>query len=82
MNKNRYLLTLVLKPEQSSLEKVKGFSGLRGVEIDEKFGVISISPEENLYVIRVSYDSDPDRLISRQPEVKGVYGDARIAAMR
>jgi hypothetical protein len=82
MNINRYLVTLELTSDQSSLEYVKELPGLANLQVDEKFGVINISPKENLYVIRVSGELDPEQLMSNQPQVKAVHGDAKIGAMK
>lgn len=82
MNDNRYLVTLQLKSDQNSLEDIKEFPGLKNVEIDENYGLINVSPKRNLYVIRVKGYLDPEQLMSKQPQVKGVSGDTRVVAMR
>jgi len=53
--------------------------GLQGVEIDEAYGLVLISPKRQLYTIRVSGAIDAERLIAEQPEVKGVHGDTRVS---
>lgn len=75
----RYLITLHLVPPENSLQHVKQLPGLKDVEIDEDYGLILISPKRDLYTIRASGNLDPDKLMSMQPEVKGVYIDVRVA---
>lgn len=82
MNITRYLVTLELTSDQSSLEYVKELPGLANLQIDEEYGVINISSKKNLYVIRVSGELEPEQLMSNQPQVKAVHGDAKIGGMK
>ncbi|MCF6148327.1 MAG: hypothetical protein E3K37_06680 [Candidatus Kuenenia sp.] len=78
----RYLITLHLQPGENTLPYAKQLSGLKGLEIDEDYGLVPISPKRNLYTIRVTGDIDPDKLMSVQPEVKGVYADIKISPIK
>jgi hypothetical protein len=73
-----YLITLQLIPPDNTLEHVRRIRGLDEIDIDQDYGIVSISPKRNLYVIRVKGDIDVDR-IRGLPEVKGVHGDVKIA---
>lgn len=75
----QYLVTLYLEPPQNSLEAVKQLSGIEGLDIDEEYGLVPISPKRHLYVIRVKGDLDPNHLMSIQPAVKGVHGDIIVS---
>ncbi len=79
--KTRYLITLRLEPPQDSFEHVRQLRGLHGVEIDEGYGLVPISPKRHLYVIRVYGSIDIEQLKVEQPEVKGVHGDVRVGPM-
>ncbi len=73
-----HIIKLQLVPPNNTLEHVRHIRGLDGLDIDENYGVVSISPKRGLYVIRVSDDIDINKIRSL-PEVMGVYGDVRIA---
>ncbi|MCD4843739.1 MAG: hypothetical protein K8R25_04530 [Methanosarcinales archaeon] len=74
----RFLITLHLLPNENNIQFVKQLPGLREIEIDEDYGLILISPKRNLYVIHVSGDIDPDKLMSISHKVKGVYVDVKV----
>ncbi len=74
----RFLITLYLLPDENTIQFVRQLPGLEEIEIDEDYGLIVISPKRNLYVIRVSGDVDPDKLMSIQSKVKGVHTDVKI----
>ena len=78
----RYMITLQLLADENTLERVKKLPGINELEMDEDYGLVLISPKRNLYTIRVSGDIDPDKLMSMQPKVKGVYGDVRVAPIK
>lgn len=75
-----YLVTLELVPPHNTLEHVRALPVLRELMIDAPYGLVSISPKRNLYVVRVNGPIEPDRLMT-VPQVKGVHGDARISAI-
>lgn len=72
-----YLIKLQLVPPKNTLDYARRIPGLDALEIDEGYGLVSISPKRGLYVIRVLGDIDANQ-IRTLPEVKGVYGDVRI----
>jgi hypothetical protein len=74
----RFLITLYLLPNENTIQFVKQLPGFKEIEIDEDYGLIVISPKRNLYVVRVSGDIDPDKLMSIQPKVKGVHTDVKV----
>jgi hypothetical protein len=77
-----YLITLHLSPPHNSLDYVKTLDGIKDLNIDEDYGLVLISPKQNLYVIRVSGDVDYQKLMAIQPLVKGVHGDVKIAPIQ
>ena len=72
-----YIIKLQLEKPNNTLEHVRHIRGLSGLDIDEDYGVVSISPKRGLYVVRVSDDIDINK-VRALPEVTGVYGDMRI----
>jgi hypothetical protein len=75
-----YNIKLQLFPPNNTFDYVHRIPGLDALTIDEDYGIVSISPKRGLYVIRVLGEIDINR-IRALPEVKGVYGDVRIAAI-
>ncbi len=73
-----YLIKLQLSQRNNTFEYVRRIPGLDTLTIDEDYGIVSISPKRGLYVIRVLDDIDINR-IRALPEVRGVYGEVRIA---
>ncbi len=81
--KKTYLITLYLVPPNNRLEHVKQLfrtlRGLEGVTLDERYGLVLISPKRNLYTVRMTGELDPIRLPSLHPDlIKSVHGDVRI----
>jgi hypothetical protein len=70
------MVTLELDPERASLEEVRRLLGLREDEIDQRFGVVNISPSEHLYTILVQREA-AERVRHAEP-VRGVYSNPRI----
>ena len=73
-----YTIKLQLVPPNNTFDYVRRIHGLDELNIDEDYGLVSISPKRGLYIIRVLGDIDINR-IRALPEVKGVYGEVRIA---
>ena len=73
-----YIIMLKLISPYNTLDHVRRIPGLEKLNVDESYGVVSVSSKRGLYVIRVSGELDIDR-IRAIPEVAGVYGDVRIA---
>ena len=76
-----YLIKLQLIPPENTLDHVRHMRGLGDLDIDQDYGIVSISPKRNLYVTRVRGEIDVDR-IRALPEVKGVYGDLHVAPIK
>jgi hypothetical protein len=72
----RVMVSLRLDPEQASLPEVRRLLGLAADEVDPAFGVVNISPAEDLYTILVD-EAAADR-IAGAPAVEGVFGNPRI----
>ena len=70
------MVTLELDPERASLEEVRRLLGLREDEVDQRFGVVNISPSEHLYTILVQREA-AERVRHAEP-VRGVYSNPRI----
>jgi hypothetical protein len=70
------MVTLELDPERASLDEVRSLLGLREDEVDQRFGVVNISPAEHLYTILVQPDA-AERVRHAGP-VRGVYSNPRI----
>lgn len=77
----RYLVTLQLNRNQKSVEDVKHLAGFQDVNIDNNYGVVTISPKRNLYAIRVLGNLDVNQLKATQPKVQEIYGDTSIASV-
>ncbi|WP_448570249.1 hypothetical protein [Trichothermofontia sp.] len=75
------LVTLQLESPHNTLAYVQQLSGLQGVTIDADYGLVLISPQRSLYVVRVVGALDAEQLMAQHPEVKGVHGDVTIQAI-
>ena len=73
----RFMIKLHLQPGENTLEQVKKLPGLENLDIDADYGLILISPKQDLYTIRVSGDIDIKNLMSRQKKIKGIYPDIK-----
>jgi hypothetical protein len=66
---SKVMVTLKLDPEHASVSDVRQSLDIAPNEIDDDFGVIEVSPDQNLYAILV----DPETA-SRVQGVEGVSG--------
>lgn len=73
-----YLIKLELFPPDNTFDYVRRIPGIDALNVDEGYSIVSISPKRGLYVIRVLGEIDTNK-IRALPEVKGVYGDVKIA---
>jgi len=72
----KIMLTIELNPDEASLADVKHKLSLDAGEIDESFGVVCVSPEQNLYTILV--EEEAAKKAAGNEGVRGPYSDPRI----
>lgn len=70
------MVSLQLDPERASLEEVRRLLGLGEDEVDPRFGVVNIDPNEHLYTILVEQEA-AERVRNAAP-VRGVFSNPRI----
>jgi hypothetical protein len=70
------MVSLQLDPEQASLEEVRRLLALGEDEVDPRFGVVNIDPNEHLYAILVEQEA-AERVRDAAP-VRGVFSNPRI----
>ena len=70
------MVSLQLDPERASLEEVRRLLGLGEDEVDPRFGVVNIDPNEHLYTILVEPEA-AERVRDAAP-VRGVFSNPRI----
>ena len=70
------MVTLRLDPAHATIEDVQAKYSLAQNEVDATFGVVNVSPEQNLYAILVD-----ERVASRiegEPDVIGTFSNPKI----
>jgi hypothetical protein len=72
----KVMMTLRLDPERATLSQVRRLLGLAGDEVDSGFGVVNISPAEQLYTILV--EEAAAARVRDAAQVEGVFGNPRI----
>ena len=70
------MVTLQLDASRATLADVQRLLGLRDDEVDRAFGVVSVSPRDALYAIRV-HERVAERL-SGHDAVRGMFSDPPI----
>lgn len=70
------MVTLHLDPSEATLPKVRAKYRLRDKDIDHDFGVVSVSPEKNLYAILV--DEKVAGRIEGREGVVGAFSNPKI----
>jgi hypothetical protein len=77
-----YLVTLNLNQNERTLAYITNlFAMLSNVTVDGDYGIITISPKNNLYAIRVLTDVDTDELgsIKEIGNVREIYQDSPVS---
>ena len=77
----RYLITLRLSPNDTTLEHAQALLEPLGLCVDVHYGLVTISPKRSLFVVRVEGDID-EVVLNSLSEVMGVHGDVKIAPIR
>ena len=70
------MVTLHLDPDEATLSRIQRKYGLRADDIDTRFGVVNVSPEQGLYAILVD-EQVADR-IQGSAGVRGSFSNPRI----
>ena len=70
------MVTVRVDPEDADLPRLRAKFGLGPNEVDASFGVVSVSPKQNLYAILVD-EAVADRLEGRAG-VAGAFSNPRI----
>ena len=76
------MIKLRLSSPSPRLEHVRALPGVAGLDLDQRFGVVCISPKESLYVVRVDAVDNFDGRRKASPELLEVYGDVRIGTFQ
>jgi hypothetical protein len=72
----KVMITLQLEPREADLPHVRTKLGLRQDEIDDQFGVVKISPKENLYCVLI--EEDAAARVTRYEGVEGPFSNPKI----
>lgn len=73
------LIKLRLEKTNATIGYVSELPGMHGLELEREYGLIPISPKENLYVVRVASYDRPDERKKQSPEIVQHYGDIKIS---
>jgi len=74
------MIKLRLPRPTRDFESVQALPGLADLPLDSRFGLVSISPRDSLYVVRTDRMDDLDRRRRISPEIIEAYGDVRISS--
>ena len=68
---------------KETLEQISSWKEFKSVELDSGFGIVCISPQEKLYVVRATIEISKEiyhqLTESDNPRILGVFGDIRIS---
>ena len=62
-----------------TLDEVIRLPGLHGIEVDEDYGLVCISPKDSLFVIQVEDFDNLEQRKKLSPEIIQHFGDIRIS---
>ncbi|MEM9275460.1 MAG: hypothetical protein AAGA80_21210 [Cyanobacteria bacterium P01_F01_bin.143] len=68
----------IIKPNPT-LGYVRSLPGIKGLDIDQSYGLICISPKKNLFIIRAKEIDNVEERKEASPEILNVYNDVRIS---
>lgn len=73
---SKVMVTLKLDPDHASVEDARECLGIDDAAIDRDFGVIAVSPEENLYTVLVDAEATEDMRTGEG--IAGPFSNPRI----
>jgi len=73
------LLKLRLTGDAKDFDAVKALPGLAGLNLDPKFGLVLLDPQQSLYAVRADSVDDLAKRRQLSPEILEGYGDIRIS---
>jgi hypothetical protein len=76
MTVSKVMVTVKLDPQRASLADARELLGVDPDAFDQDFGVISVSPDEDLYAVLVEHDAVAD--MKPDERVSGPYSNPPI----
>jgi hypothetical protein len=73
---SKVMVTVKLDPEHASVDHARALLGIDDAAIDHDFGVIAVSPEQDLYTVLV--DADAAERMSTGEGIAGPFSNPRI----
>jgi hypothetical protein len=73
---SKVMVTVKLDPDHASVEDARDLLGIDDAAIDRDFGVIAVSPEENLYTVLVDAGATED--MQTGEGIAGPFSNPRI----
>ena len=73
------MIKLKIIKHKPTLNYVRSLPGMKGLEIDESYGLICISPKKNLFIVRVKEIDNLEERKKASPEILNGYDDVRIS---
>ena len=75
------MIKLRLTDPNVTLDQVRALPGMDGLDVDESYGLICVSPKRQLFVVRVKEVHDIEQRKMASPEILEAYGDVRISTI-
>jgi hypothetical protein len=73
---SKVMMTLKLDPKDASVDRARDLLGIDDSAIDRDFGVIAVSPDDNLYTVLVEETAAED--IQNDQAIGGPFSNPRI----